>query len=247
MGSPRWTRAQTLESVRVTCVAGASLAPTVLTLEVNGVLVEQTVVIAPSVAGQSLHLLVPLRRVLAAGSTIRWKVTAGPGDVTNLGLTLVVAAAGTSVVVPGQFVVRWVKGGENIPLFQYDPATHLYTETSAGISTGRASIANATTFLAQIEGETVWRADALTSALHSNRLFANGGVSTSDTPRLEWWHGTRRVASVTKAGELRVMDVEENALISGGQDRFEFYGGGVLVAVLSRVVQLVAKQFVEPI
>jgi hypothetical protein len=234
-----------LRSARVTCLAGASLTPTVLGLEVAGVLTSVRVAVSPSAPSVSLSLLFPLNYALAAASEIRWVVVSGPGDVTNFGLTLVVAEAGTALEPAPTMTVRWVNGAERFTLFTYDPDTHLYAEASAGISTGRATIANATDFEATIEGDPSLVVSGQT--LSTEQFVANGGTADSPVPRLEWMVGSTRVGTLTKSGRFSVVDITETASPTAGSNLFAFYSGGVLVATLGVSSGLAAKQIEEPI
>lgn len=245
MGSPRFSRVRMAVAARVTALAGSSLQPTVLGLEAGGVMTAVTLALIPSRAGESMSLLFPLAAALAANMELRWKVVSGPGDVTKIGLTLLIAEAGTALVAAVPLTVRWVNGSEELELFRYDTATHTFTESSAGISTGRAAIANAATLLVTIQGVEALKMNA--GHLRLNEIRANGGTALVESPRLEFFSGSVRLAALGKSGVLAVTDFTEAASITGGSDKFEFYDSGSLSAVLGPDLRLVAKQFHEPI
>jgi hypothetical protein len=84
---------------------------------------------------------------------------------------------------------------------------------------------------------------AANQVLSLNQLVVTGGVGTSETPRLEFFQDNRRLATLTKDGTIRVLDVEEDSP-QGGDDRFELYADGKLAATLGPT-GLVAQQIEE--
>jgi hypothetical protein len=88
-----------------------------------------------------------------------------------------------------------------------------------------------------------------TRALHANEYVVRCGVGTLESPRLEFFVGTQRLATLTKTGVLRILDVEETSDPTGGTDRFEFYGNGEFSAALGPTVSsgLAAIEIAEPL
>jgi len=253
LGSPKWTRAMALLTARIVCQAGASTDPTVFQLEVDGVLVAKTIRVMPRFAGDIINLPLRLNYILPANSWLRIKCVSGPADpadaVRAIGLNL--EADESSSVTPStpEMWVRYVEKGEKIRLFEYDPSTHLFTESTVGLASTRATLDNATTFAATIKSTTA--AHVVGDQFKVNEVICNGGVATNNNPRLEFYIGTKRVASLSQSGLLFVMDVTESATVTGGTDRFEFYGSGVVVATIGPIVDsgatiLTAIELCEP-
>lgn len=246
-GSPRWTQATDLLQARLTCNCGVA-EPTTLTLMANGVATSLTVVIRPVVVAESINTIFPLLYRAAALAELRWVVTDGPGDVTHLALTLVAAEVGVSIAPATDLWVQWVDGPEKLRLYDYESATHAFTEHVAGLAASRALLENATEFNAVIQAEDVMR---MTSGgvLQMNLLYCYGGTGALEqVPRLEFMAGTRRLATLTQTGTLYVPDFTEEASVTGGSDRFELYGGSALAAVLGgNGVNLRAVELDEPL
>lgn len=252
LGSPRWSTATRLLQARLTCVYGASTTPTVLALEVGGVLSGKTLTLQPAYAGEVLRNgIFQIGHLLPAHTAIRWKVISAPaapaGQITRLGLTLSVAEVGTSLQPAASLYVMWKDGPEYFRLYDYAPGTHAFTETTAGMAAGRATLANATNFSAVIQSTPAAQADA--GSFSVNLVYCNGGSAAIESgPRLEFFSGARRLGSLTKAGTWYVPDVFEEAVVAGGSDRFEFYGGGSRVAALGGPgVQFRAQCVEEPV
>jgi hypothetical protein len=128
-----------------------------------------------------------------------------------------------------EMYVQWVKGWETLRLFDYDTVNG-FTETSAGISGGRASISTAGDLLISIEGEAAMRVED--GELVVGELIEAPGIAAIDSPRLEFWRGSQRLATLSKDGRLRVFAAAEETP-SYGTERFHFSGTGGLVATLS--------------
>jgi hypothetical protein len=113
-----------------------------------------------------------------------------------------------SAVLTGK--LRYVTGNENTLLYRYDFGTNTYSGVDATLLPGRAAIVtDATQFRIDFNGVTALK---VTSAqLQVVELSAIGGTFLLGTvyPRLEWWRGPKRMASLSAAGELAVPDIEE--------------------------------------
>lgn len=91
-------------------------------------------------------------------------------------------------------------------------------------------------FRVEIQGRLAMTVDEA-SRMRVNAYHVNGGSGAlRDTPRLEFCRGfdthAARLATLTREGILHLPEVSEHDSVSGGPDRFEFYAGGVLCAVL---------------
>jgi hypothetical protein len=268
MGSPKWSYAVSLRSARVVCLAGASMAPTVLQLEVDGVLIDRTIPVLPLSAGERINSVVAINRVVPAGAELRIKCGRAPSAVEDcireVGVNLEGTAAsawepgsGERGAGSGELYVMWVNGQEQMRLFEYSAATNQFNESGAGISSGRASIVNGPDCEIQIQGEAALQI-ARDQVLHCGWFTAIGGSSVTGSdigePRLEFWRGwqghfpPQRLASLTKSGRLVTVDLSEVAessgLSAGGSDRFTFLGNGSPAAVIGPV-QCAALGFKE--
>lgn len=158
-------------------------------------------------------------------------------------------AAGTTVPAPGTgeisgalpFRVRWVGVDGVYDLYTYDPATHEFAEASPGITTGRATIAynpsdKSGTFDVVFSGE----AESTLRITESGSLEA-GEIAVSvpddsEMPRLDFYYGTSRAASLSQA--TRRLFVGDFLLDQGALDatqsasRFFFYSNSLLRATL---------------
>ncbi len=152
----------------------------------------------------------------------------------------------TPAVLAAPLFVQWVNPGaggarESLRLFEYDAGTHGFTESVPGLSSGRAAFTQ-NPFAATIQGSPAMSLSGVAVVCHS--LIAMGGTAAYESePRLEFWRGARRLASVTKSGILRVPDVLE-ASPSDGSDRFALVSGGTVQAVISPI-GLVANGVIE--
>lgn len=244
-----------LVNVRLVCTAGASTQRTILQLEVDGVLIAKSIHVMPRYAGDRINLVLRIGTVLPPNSELRVKCVSGPSNsadaIRAIGLNLYADEASTVVTPAGEMYVRWVNQAENLRLLEYNPSTHLFTESAAGISSGRATLENATTFAATIQGALAARCDA-TQAFKCNEIVCTGGVATSESPRLEFFIGKLRIATLTRTGVLYVLDVLETATVNSGADRFCLFGNGIISATIGPTVDsgsniLAAVECIEPV
>ncbi len=243
MGSPRWSRPMSLVNARVICKAGSSTARTVLQMEVDGTLVDKRIPILPLAAGEEINFVCALNYLLPAGAELRFKCVQAPdgGDeaaVRELGLNLTAAPASADETPASDLYVRWVSGEENLRLFEYSADTRQFTESAPGLAAGRASIANGVgvgeAAAVIIDGATALTVD-LSGVLQVHEFVATGGTAAL-SPRLEFWRDQTRLASLTKAGQLVVVDlVETEVALLGGNDRFELFGNGTRAAIVGPV------------
>ena len=153
-------------------------------------------------------------------------------------------------VIPATLPYRVVYTGADgisVLLYTYDAATHLFTAVAT--TTGRAIITSP--FAVQFAGDAqpVLQVSATaslayrTSAVYRNAvsyrqtaLLAHGifaaAALPADLPRLDFYYGNNRLATVTRAGVYDV-DFVEGSLSAVPAGAFGLYGGGALVAVLA--------------
>lgn len=253
LGSPTWPNPIDILRCRLICKAGNSLEPTVFGIEIDGVLTGKTIPIFPDRAGGIVNIVYPVAFKLDAESELRIKCISAPSDpadqIRAVGLNLEAQEASSFIPTPEDLYVWWVDTNESLRIFEYDAGTHLFTESSSGVSTGRAAIDNAATLAITIRGIPVANSNS-SQQFKVNEIICNGGTSCTETPRLEFFIGSSRVAALTGTGVLYVFDVIESASVSAGDIVFSFFGGGVLAATLGSLADgpkiLTAIECVEP-
>lgn len=130
---------------------------------------------------------------------------------------------------PPPMHVQWLHGQESLRLFEYNPTTKAFTESQAGLAAGRASISNAPFNVLIQTVPAWWVADG---ALNCHELIEDEGIAPLEKPRLEFWRGDRRLATVGKTGVVRLFDITE-ATPTASAYRFQFLAAGnTLIATL---------------
>lgn len=132
-------------------------------------------------------------------------------------------ASGDPAIAPGQSgTVRYLNGEESVDLYTYDADTHILTALDEALLAGRAEIlvddASLEILFAGVPA--LFANTAATSIVH---LVATGSTFLDSTPRLEFYLGTARVASLGADGTLVVINLAEQgnpALVD-----FEFLSG----------------------
>lgn len=149
-----------------------------------------------------------------------------------------VPSSGLGVIteIPGllPFTVRWVSANENAVLYRYD----LITDFSAGeISTvGRATLAynpgNKTgSFDLTFSGEQ-WPALQVTNGKLEVMAFIEGPPSPSDLPRVEFYYGPSRLASITRTGRLYASRFLEESILPVDLPHIKLFASSTLQCVL---------------
>lgn len=193
----------------------------------------------------SLNLTVP------ANTWMRWRAafTDAPEQAAaSASIAMQVVPSSGNAGYQPKLQVAWVNQSERLTLFNYDPVTHRFTETTPGISADRASIVNAgpdQSVMISIQGVAALR--VANSTMYAQEFVAVGCGAVG--PRLEFLVGAQRVASLTQDGTLRVPDIRE--VLAGGEmpddvNRFEFYSAGALTATLD-ATGLTALNIGEPL
>jgi hypothetical protein len=209
-----------------------------LVLEVDGVETPVVFIVLASAQAEvtqsrDLSLVVP------ANATLRWKAHfdgAPENAASKASITL--SPIEFRVGAQPALTVTWVNGLERLTLFNYAPATHGFTEAAPGLSAGRASITNT----GPDNSLTIAIQDTTALVVADGKVIAGelrvDGVATQESPRLEFVIGGRRVATLTKSGVLRVLDITEVAAIEALSvsllsSQFAFFSNGAATAVLS--------------
>jgi hypothetical protein len=169
---------------------------------------------------------VTLGITLPADSVARWEVVSfsgGSGDeATFCEIATAVArwAFARSATLPVPLELVWVEGIERLVLWTYDYAGHEFTESRAGITTGRAVLTVENERMAvEIGGLEVLVADA--GVLHA--LQFRQGAPRGPGPRLEWWRGQQRLGALTYEGVLWVPVITQVDAVTAA-DGFDFRG-----------------------
>jgi hypothetical protein len=214
--------------------------PVTIGLEVGGEMTAKRIYLLPSSAGGAL-LEVPLGISVPADAEVRWKVLNGPEDETKLAgdaaiaMEAVPAVEALSMDGPIKMFVRWVNSHESLDLFDYNPITRAFTERTAGLATGRATIVNATNFTVTLQSTVAMQIAGGVTMVNDLSAAVDSGLAIG--PRLEFWrenaNGTQeRLARLTKAGVLFVPEVEEVVPAADMAGQFEFLGGGLVKAAI---------------
>lgn len=194
--------------------------------------------------GELVQRSMDLDLLVGATAELRWQCVSVPPDarawLTDWVVTVYYDEPGENLVPTPLFNVRWVGGARSgeMDLFRYNSTTMEFTEAVAGASLTRAVVtggANFSVVFTQAPAALPVAMEAATNDLRFGRLMDNHSTATLELPRLEFYIGRLRVASLTRAGNLRVLSVREvdaHASLSGGTDRYGFNFGGALRGTL---------------
>jgi hypothetical protein len=131
--------------------------------------------------------------------------------------------------------VIWVGSDGTFTLYVHDPVAYTFTEASAGITTGRATLlyvpnqagtfdltfASGSTLALRVSGEVVHAGDFIQSA-----------PKLTDLPRVDFMVGTQRVASVSLAKKLFAFNFEQIDEPADEANRFLIRAGSDTVLTL---------------
>lgn len=207
-GSYAWAADMRLESA-VLVLAPPAAGELTLTLEVAGALTNKSFTVLPAdlpEVRQNLTLGVKV----TAGQVVRWKVTAFAGAdeeaSPRAAITLAVNREADTRSATPDLTVWWVDGAEKFRLFRYVAATGAFLEVTTGLASGRASVTAGEPFTIAIEGTEVLRVEGQTLKVAA---LAAGQFVVADAPQLQFYVGPAPVATLSKAGLLRVAGAAE--------------------------------------
>lgn len=125
----------------------------------------------------------------------------------------------------GGGIVRYFSSGAAVDLFSYDFGTEQFTELSP--SAGKFTIAGAGGgyVLRLLVGGVVALGIGSDGVAHVAALIASGGSYASGLPRVEFFNGSLRVATLTAAGVLAVPSFFETATAPALTEDFVFSDG----------------------
>ncbi len=163
-------------------------------------------------------------------------VLSNPGAIPPPTLPLVVKYRGSSAAI--------------VPLYSYDAGTGLFTEYTVGVSAGRATIAHNPNRGGNLEitFPTYAPMPFLTAAgeFHIGQLIESIPLLT-DFPRLEFWVGPKRAASVGVNGQLYAPTfIETGAEVPATPDTFLLYAGNKIWATIA-MGAVTANLFIEDV
>jgi len=221
------------KDMRIVSVSATFSAPgdsTVLSLFIDGVDSGYTITLLPGATTAAMSL--PLGVPVSSGSQVRFKVTTAPTLIddfaTNVCIVAYVVDDDYSIEAAAVklYWVNWVNGYENFRLFDYATSTHTFTETSSGLSTGRASVSDSA---ATIQG--VGTYSALDAGVLYHQNFADLPSVIPAEPSLIFMIGTVKVGVVTQDEFFVSQIIETSDLVT--DDNFCFYSpSGTLIATL---------------
>ncbi len=97
------------------------------------------------------------------------------------------------------YLVKWVSRDETVDLYSYNTSTHVFTALAS--TTSRATIAN-NPFTITFAGDGAPMVDLNTSGVLSAVAFIEGMPTDGDLPRLDFFRGQSRIASVSRNGRV---------------------------------------------
>lgn len=142
------------------------------------------------------------------------------------------AGAPPALTLTVPLYVRYVSTTKSMQLYSYDPATHTFTPTDPSILGTTATLSydgsgNFKVVFGAFSPVLVTGPSGVTA-----NDFEEGKVPKGpDAPRVEFWRGSNRVASVSGAGTVFAQGIAEGAP-SAGSDRFELYSSAGLAATI---------------
>jgi len=142
-----------------------------------------------------------------------------------------------ATVLTNALYVNWVGNDATLRLYEYDTTTQLFTESSAGITTNRATLAYTGGFAGLFEvnftGFSPARWRCFTQFARVNLAYREQVPPVSAVPRVEFWINRRRVASVSASGYFWANTIREETPVSSPLTQFEIYSQSVITAAIS--------------
>jgi hypothetical protein len=139
-----------------------------------------------------------------------------------------------SLEVP--YTVVYVTAYGSVNLYRYDPATQIFTEAVTGITSGRATLAYVPTdrsgaFNVNFSGPGTVMHVSSDGVSHAGNLI-QGTPNTTKVPRLDFYYGSVRAASITAAGELFAFQFADGTP-TAGTGKFQIFAGGALALTMA--------------
>ncbi len=138
--------------------------------------------------------------------------------------------------------VHWVDEAGDVLLYSYSPNTKAFTpQTSLA---GRATVSGSLTTAFRVVFADVLHAAMRVTADHKIETFSfrQTWPDPSRGPRLDFYYGTNRIGSLTRAGEFHASHLRIQPPLAGA-DRFEFYAPDGTLAGTLAVDGLAANAF----
>lgn len=202
-----------LVRVRTRLVAAQS-GRLVLALEVGGLATGVEIDMWSSAPGDLLTPSYCLDITVPPNSPIRW--VCQEGTFHEVLLVVEDGPFGTRVAPDSKLTLEWVDGFERFAVADYIPETRQFVPNV--FAAGRCSVTNSPSFELVI-GAQAPVLYAAGGALNAAAFNASGGTGTEVCPRIEFWIGRMRVASVLGSGTVLLPSIEEATPVAG-LDRF---------------------------
>jgi len=233
---------------------GESPAEGVLTLsvEIGGGLTPVFTVPASGhvVLQRPVNLLVP------ANTWVRWRGDfTGPPEAAANNVAITLHAVPQSIAgvatLPPPLTLQWHNGLERFVLFNYAPATHTFTEDQPGIASGRAILTQTGDASFSLALQALEKMRVASENFYLEELIEGTASRSALFPRLVFCAGPFPCATITPLGFFTrtFTEADPEILLPADLDfhnRFEFYSGGQLTAVLD-VNGLTATELIEPL
>lgn len=135
------------------------------------------------------------------------------------------------------YLVVYVAAFGSVNLLNYDPATQIFSEVTAGISTGRATLAyspsnRSGTFDVTFSGAGSPALQVTGDGTVHPTSMIQGSPNSSHVPRLDFYYGSTRVASITAAGEFYAFQFAQGTPVTA-TGQFQIYAGSALALTLA--------------
>lgn len=125
----------------------------------------------------------------------------------------------------------------SVDLYRYNSGTQAFAEVTAGITSGRATLSysptnKSGTFSASFDGAGSPALEVQTDGEVDITSLIQGAPNATQVPRLDFYYGPTRVASITAAGELLSFSFTD-AAPSAGIGKFQIYANSALALTLA--------------
>ena len=230
-GEYKWPVAVVLTRAELDCWAGARGTLT-LTLEVGGVLTGESFQVGPE--NSRWQTALQLLAYVPANTLVRWKASfTGSAEDAPTQMAVVAYPFLPADIINPALRLNWVNGWERWPLFNYDPATGLYTQAPGAIQS-RVTLTQGATFSVVIDGVESLR---VAGGIFYANDFDVRGVASADRPQVQFVMGGTVLAMLTGTA-FYLPDLTEGApaaLVAEDPNyfrRFSFLNNGNLEATL---------------
>lgn len=232
-GQYRWPVPVNIASALLRCETLPVSGVLRVELEVGGVLSGLAFNV---LSDQVLHQIeLPVNASVPANTWVRWKVIS---DHESASLAITLTVIRNPAPYP-DLTLEWFNATERLTLYDYSPATHLFTPTpqNEALTPSRLVVEDsAGVFTIAIQGTECLRVEG--GALTVPFIKSGLGIASLTNPRVQFMVGKVPIATLTKT-QLIVNGLTEDAPEALAQanpafwERFEFYSDGLLTGALN--------------